>query len=123
MKAKRILVLWHQQHPNADRVGVVRALALGLPGGVAIVFLVPPPVGVPAIALAINPAILLCAAAFAGSFAAPRLGLRSATLLGDALPARPLFYQQFSRRRRDPVPPARGRCCSSLRLRSLPHRC
>ena len=62
-----------------------------MPGIIAVVLLVPPPPGIPAIALALNPAVLLCAAAFAGSFAAPRLGLHSAILLGDALPLRSLF--------------------------------
>ena len=72
--------------------GILRAVALGLPGIIAVVLLVPPPPGIPAIALALNPAVLLCAAAFAGSFAAPRLGLHSAILLGDTLPLRNLFF-------------------------------
>lgn len=66
---------------------VVRAFALGLPGVAALPLLVDPPPGVPAAALAVNPAILLVLAALAGAFAAPRAGLRSSLILGT--PRRP----------------------------------
>ncbi len=90
MKADRVSTPVYQGYPNARSVRISRAVALGLPGVIAVILLVPAPAGVPAIALAINPMILLCAAAFAGSFAAPRLGLRSAVLMGDMLSVRPL---------------------------------
>lgn len=91
MKADRLFQPMDQDYPRARSIRVSRALALGLPGIIAVVVLVPVPPGVPALALAINPVILLCAAAFAGSFAAPRLGLLSFALLGDLLPLRSLW--------------------------------
>lgn len=91
MKAERDASLQDHRRTSTPFAGILCAIALGLPGIVAVVLLVPPPPGLPAIALAVNPAILLCAAAFAGSFAAPRLGLCSAILLGDTLPLRSLF--------------------------------
>lgn len=91
MKTERAASPTDHRRTSTAFAAILRAVALGLPGIVAVVLLVPPPPGIPAIALAVNPAILLCAAAFAGSFAAPRLGLRSAILLGDTPPMRSLF--------------------------------
>lgn len=61
----------------------LRAFALGVPGCVAVVLLVSPPAGVPALALAVNPLILLTFAAFAGAAFAPRMGLGSVLLIGQ----------------------------------------
>ncbi len=90
MKTERAASPRDHRRTSRPFAGILRAVALGLPGIIAVVLLVPPPPGIPAFALAINPAILLCAAAVAGSFAAPRLGLRSAILQGDTLPLRTL---------------------------------
>ncbi|MEL7343836.1 MAG: CPBP family intramembrane glutamic endopeptidase [Pseudomonadota bacterium] len=91
MKTGRAALPRDHRRSSTPFFGILRAVALGLPGIVAVVLLVPPPPGIPAIALAVNPVIVLCAAGFAGSFAAPRLGLRSAILLGDTLPLRSLL--------------------------------
>ncbi len=58
-------------------------VAAGTPGILAVALLVPPPPGVPALALAVNPTILLILAAVVGPFAAQRMHLRSAILMGD----------------------------------------
>jgi len=92
MKTGRSALPRDHRRTSTHFAGIPRAVALGLPGIVAVVLLVPPTPGMPSIALAVNPAILLCAAASTGSFAAPRLGLRSALLLGDMLPLRSLFF-------------------------------
>ena len=91
MKTKRAASPRDHRRTSTAFAAILRAVAMGLPGIVAVVLLVPPPPRIPAIALAVNPAILLCAAAFAGSFAAPRLGIRSAILLGDTLSLLSLF--------------------------------
>jgi hypothetical protein len=69
------------------RTRTLRAVLLGAPGIVALVVLVEPPEGVPAAALALNPALLLLLAGLAGAWAAPRVGLRSAIVLGGGLAA------------------------------------
>ena len=83
----------HIQHRSLKtrRQAILRALALGLPGIAAVVLLVAPPPGIPAIALAVNPTVLLCVAAFVGPFAAERLGLRSAILMSDTVSLRSLI--------------------------------
>jgi membrane protease YdiL (CAAX protease family) len=61
----------------------LRAVILGLPGVAALPFLLEPPPGAPAAALAIGPAILLVAASLAGAWASVRVGVRSWLVLGD----------------------------------------
>ncbi|NBE06683.1 CPBP family glutamic-type intramembrane protease [Paragemmobacter ruber] len=71
----------------------IRALAavfLGLPGVIALPLLAPLPPGIPPLAVMANPAILLILMACAGAWAAPRVGLRSAVILGTPLPWRAL---------------------------------
>lgn len=58
-------------------------VAAGIPGILAVVLLVPPPHDVPALALAVNPTMLLILAAVVGPFAAQRMHLRSVILMGD----------------------------------------
>lgn len=91
MKADRDLPPIDQRDPHARSVRISHAVALGLPGIIAVVLLVPAPPGIPAPALAVNPMILLCSAALAGAYAAPKLGFRSFALLGDLLPIRSLL--------------------------------
>jgi hypothetical protein len=67
------------------RSRVTRALALGLPGVAILPLTVEPPPGVPALALTVNPAVLLLLAALAGGWAAPRIGATSAVILGGAI--------------------------------------
>jgi Type II CAAX prenyl endopeptidase Rce1-like len=62
----------------------VKAFVLGLPGILAVILTVTPPAGVPAILLAVNPLLFLVVGAIAGAWAAPKAGLRSAIILGDA---------------------------------------
>ncbi|MGO4840774.1 hypothetical protein AB4144_51840, partial [Rhizobiaceae sp. 2RAB30] len=52
-------------------------VALGLPGLASLLFALPDIPGVPRLAQLVNPAILLVVFAFAGTWAAPRAGLRS----------------------------------------------
>ena len=63
------------------------ALLAGLPGVVALPFLAPIPAGIPPLAVMANPAILLLLMALAGAWAAPRMGLGSAVVLGSPLVA------------------------------------
>lgn len=65
-------------------------VAAGMPGILAVVFLVPPPPDVHPVVLAVNPTILLVIAAIAGPFAVRRMQLRSTILLGDFCPVRGL---------------------------------
>src|SRR6185312_2543650 len=58
-------------------------IGLGVPGVLSLLLALPEMAGVPRWALLINPAILLVAMAFIGSWAAPRCGLRS--LVADRL--------------------------------------
>lgn len=75
-----------------ERTAVLRAFVLGMPGIVSVVFLVPPPPGVPSAALAINPMILLLLAAIGGAKCAPSVGLRSSMLLSDPWDLRILAF-------------------------------
>ncbi|MCK8464168.1 CPBP family glutamic-type intramembrane protease [Aliiroseovarius sp. S1339] len=69
------------------------AILISLPGLLALVTLVTPPPGIPAIALAVNPLVLLVVFTLGGFFAAPRMNLKSRLFLGDAWsPAQLLFY-------------------------------
>lgn len=63
----------------------LRASILGLPGIVALPFLIDAPAGVPAAALAIGPAILLIAAALAGAWASVRVDVQSQLILGGRM--------------------------------------
>ena len=63
----------------------LRILALGLPGVIAIVLLMDPPAGIPRIALAANPMILLIMLGAAGLFTAQKAGFKSEILLGDSI--------------------------------------
>jgi len=72
----------------SERAAVIKALAAGTPGLLAIVFLVPSLPGIPPLALAINPMALLFLASVAGAKCAPRLSLRSSLLYSDLLPLR-----------------------------------
>ncbi|MBD1203045.1 MAG: CPBP family intramembrane metalloprotease [Rhodobacteraceae bacterium] len=67
---------------------VLLAVLMGLPGIAALPFLVTLPPGVPRLAAVANPAILLMLMALAGAWAAPRIGLRSALVLGSAVEGR-----------------------------------
>ncbi|NKX44645.1 type II CAAX prenyl endopeptidase Rce1 family protein [Roseicyclus persicicus] len=67
-----------------------RALLLGLPGVAALPLLVPVPAGVPPLAIALSPLLLLGLAALSGGWAAPKMGLRSRLVLGSTLPGRSL---------------------------------
>lgn len=67
----------------SGRIG--RAFALGVPGVLVIPFAIEPPPGVPALALAINPLVLLALAALAGAWAAPRAGLTSSLVMGSLI--------------------------------------
>ena len=69
---------------------VLLAVFLGLPGVAALPFLVTLPPGVPPLAAMANPAILLVLMALAGAWAAPKVGLRSALVLGPAVEGRGL---------------------------------
>ena len=66
MKSERAASPRDHRRTSRPFAGILRAVALGLPGIIAVILLVPPPPGIPAFVLAINPAILLCAAAVAG---------------------------------------------------------
>ncbi len=66
---------------------VLRAMALGLQGILALLLALPEIEGVPRLALLASPAIFLLLAALAGAAFAGRLGLRSRLLAGDALAA------------------------------------
>lgn len=63
-------------------IRVLAAVLLGMPGVLALPFLATLPPDIPALAVMVNPAILLILMACAGAWAAPRLGLRSAVILG-----------------------------------------
>ncbi len=67
-------LLTSARYPLLTAPGLV---ALGLPGLASFLFALPEIPGVPRLALLINPALLLVAFAFAGTWAAPRAGLRS----------------------------------------------
>jgi len=67
------------------------AILISLPGLLALVMLVTPPSGIPAIALAVNPLVLLVVFALGGCFGAPRMNLKSKLFLGDALSPAPLL--------------------------------
>lgn len=69
-------------------IRVLAAVLLGLPGVIALPTLAPLPPGIPPVAVMVNPAILLVLMACAGAWAAPRLGLRAALILGTPLPWR-----------------------------------
>lgn len=69
---------------------VLRAVVLGVPGIALLPFLLSVPEGVPAIALVVNPLILLIVAAIAGAWAAPRAGFGSAVVLGTPIRLRHL---------------------------------
>lgn len=69
----------------------VRAFALGLPGIIVLPFVFEPPPGMPRLALAANPLILLTVMALAGAWAAPRAGLASAVVLGSRVAGSGLF--------------------------------
>ena len=68
-----------------------RAFGLGLIGVVALVLIAVPPEGIPRILLAVNPLILLALLGFLGAWSAPKLGLRSALILGDSIETTPLL--------------------------------
>ena len=69
------------------------AILISLPGLLALVTLVTPPPGIPAIALSVNPLVLLFVFTLGGCFAAPRMSLKSQLFLGDAqFPAQLLFF-------------------------------
>ena len=69
------------------------AIMISLPGLLAIVTLAKPPPDIPAIALAVNPLVLLVVFTLGGCFAAPRMNLKSGIFLGDAQsPAQLLFF-------------------------------
>jgi hypothetical protein len=70
----------------------VHALLLGLPGVVALPFLVDVPEGVPSAALAVGPAVLLLAAALAGAWASVRIGTRSRLILHSSLDHRDIIF-------------------------------
>jgi hypothetical protein len=69
-----------------------RALVLGIPGVVALPFMIEAPAGVPAAALAIGPAILLFAAALAGAWASVRIGIQSRLILHSRLDHRDILF-------------------------------
>jgi hypothetical protein len=69
---------------------VLRGVLLGLPGVAVLPFAIAPPPGIPAAALAVNPAVLLLVASLAGAWAAPRIGARSAVILGSPFRVRPI---------------------------------
>jgi len=69
------------------------AVMISLPGLLALVTLVTPPPGIPAIALALNPFVLLVVFTFGGCLGAPGMNLKSGLFLGDAQsPAQLLFF-------------------------------
>jgi len=59
------------------------AILISLPGLLALVTLITPPPGIPAIALAVNPLVLLVVFTLVGLWAAPRMNLKSGLFLGD----------------------------------------
>ena len=61
----------------------IRVLALGLPGVLAVVFLIDPPMDLPRIALAANPTVLLLLLGTLGIFTARKAGFRSCLVLQD----------------------------------------
>jgi hypothetical protein len=65
-----------------------RAFALGASGVVVLPFLIVVPEGVPPVAVMLNPLMMVLAASLCGAWAAPRLGLKSALILGGALSLR-----------------------------------
>lgn len=67
-------LLTSARYPLLTAPGLV---TLGLPGLASLLFALPEIPGAPRLALLINPAILLIVLAFAGTWAAPRAGLRS----------------------------------------------
>jgi hypothetical protein len=67
---------------------VLRAVLIGLPGILVLPMTLAAPEGVPAALLLVNPLILLLLASLAGAWAAPKVGLRSAMVLGDRLDTR-----------------------------------
>ncbi len=72
---------------------LLTAIMISLPGLLALVTLVTSPSGIPAIALAENPLVLLLVFTLVGCFAAPRMNLKSGLFLGDAWsPTQLLFF-------------------------------
>lgn len=70
----------------------VKAFAIGLPSCLVLVVLATPPPGVPSLALAVNPLILLGLASIADRTFAPRLGLKSSILRGNPLHGNRLLW-------------------------------
>lgn len=69
------------------------ATMISFPGLLALVTLVTPPPGIPALALAVSPLVLLAVFTLGGCLAAPRMNLKSGLFLGDAWsPAQLLFF-------------------------------
>lgn len=67
-------LLMSARYPLLTAPGLI---AFGLPGLASLLFALPEIPGVPRLALLVNPAVLLVVFAFAGTWAAPRAGLRS----------------------------------------------
>lgn len=59
------------------------AIMISIPGLLSLVTFVTPPPGIPAIALAVNPLVLLLIFTFAGCLGAPGMNLKSWLFLGD----------------------------------------
>jgi hypothetical protein len=66
----------------------IKTLMLGLPGILAVILTVNPPDGVPALMLAVNPLALLIVGALAGTWAVPRVRLKSTIIFADPFPMR-----------------------------------
>lgn len=71
---------------------ILRALFLGLPGVLALPFMIDVPPGFPAEALAVGPAMLLLAAAVAGAWASVRIGVKSRLILHSRLDHRDILF-------------------------------
>ncbi len=83
-------------HTSRNIKKLLIAILISLPGLIALVTLVAPPPGVPAIALAVNPLALLAVFSLGGLWAAPRMNLKSGIFLGDAqFPTQLLIFGLF----------------------------